>query len=237
MLECEHPYTREEMMTVAAARLFRDRATCFVGVGLPGVAACLARACDAPGIVLVYESGAIGAKPSLPPLSIADPELATTADFLVGVPEIFSYWLQGGKIDMAFLGAAQVDRFGNMNTTVIGDYRKPKVRMPGGGGAPEIATNAREVVVIVRQSLKTFVSDLHFRTTRGDRVRAVVTDLGIWQPDSTGELALSGRHPGVSMDEIRSATGWPVRVSNLLQETAPPAARELFTLRSLHSQR
>src|SRR5436190_9350542 len=139
-------YTPEEMMTVAAARTFKDRATCFVGVGQPSIAACLARAIHAPNITLVYESGAIGAKPTVPPLSIADPELAETADFIVSVPEIFTYWLQGGRIDMGFLGAAQIDRLGNVNSTVIGAYDSPKVRLPGAGGAPHIAANAREIV-------------------------------------------------------------------------------------------
>src|SRR5438876_5975943 len=145
-------YTPDEMMTVAAARKFRDSATCFVGVGLPSVAACLARLLHAQDIILVYESGAIGPKPTAPPLSIADDELADTADFIVSVPEIFSYWLQGGRIEMGFLGAAQIDRFANINSTVIGDYHSPKVRLAGAGGAPQIAAHARQILVIVRQS-------------------------------------------------------------------------------------
>src|SRR5215467_7083946 len=148
-------YTADEMMTIAAARKFRNRATCFVGVGQPSIAACLARQLHAPDIVLVYESGAIGPKPTKPPLSIADEELANTAQFIVSVPEIFSYWLQGGRIDMGFLGTAQIDRFANLNSTVIGDYNAPKVRLPGAGGAPHIAANAKEIVITARHDLKT----------------------------------------------------------------------------------
>src|SRR5262245_64296620 len=158
-------YTSEEMMTIAAARKFLDRTVCFVGVGLPSVAACVARELHAPNMTLVYESGAIGAKPTKAPLSIADLELAETADFIVSVPEIFGYWLQGGRIDMGFLGAAQIDRFANLNSTVIGDYFSPKVRLPGAGGAPQIAENAREIVVIVRQNPKAFVSRVDFVST------------------------------------------------------------------------
>src|SRR5438067_5793557 len=173
-------YTPDEIMTIAAARKFRDRATCFVGVGLPSIAACLARQLHAPDIVLVYESGAIGAKPAKPPLSIADEELAETADFIVSVPEIFSYWLQGGRIDIGFLGAAQIDRFANLNSTVIGKYDSPKVRMPGAGGAPQITTGAREIVVLLRQTTRSFVSELDFLTTaRCKGPTTVITDLGI----------------------------------------------------------
>ena len=228
-------YTPEEMMTIAAARKFRDRAICFVGVGLPSVAACLARELHAPHLTLVYESGAIGAKPTVPPLSIADLELAETADFIVSVPEVFSYWLQGGRIDMGFLGAAQVDRFGNLNSTVIGDYASPKVRLPGAGGAPHIAAHAREVVVIVRQSAKAFVSDLHFLSTPRAKTRTtVVTDLGILETQSAaGELVLTAKHPGVNVEQIREATGWPLGITRDLEETPAPTDAELSALRGL----
>ena len=138
-------YTQEEMMAVEAARRLHDGTVCFVGIGLPSLAANLARATHAPDCVLIYESGTIGAKPKTPPLSIGDGELAETADTVVSVPEMFAYWLQGGRIDVGFLGAAQIDRHGNLNSTVIGPYERPKVRLPGGGGAPEIARSAREI--------------------------------------------------------------------------------------------
>src|SRR5690242_15285643 len=160
-------FTAEEMMTVAAARRLRDGMVCFVGIGLPSLAANLARRTHAPGCMLVYESGTIGAKPEHLPLSIGDGELAETADTVVSVPEMFSYWLQGGRIGVGFLGAAQIDRRGNLNSTVIGDYAHPKVRLPGGGGAPEIATSCDETLVILKQSPRTFVEGLDFRTSVG----------------------------------------------------------------------
>jgi len=228
-------YTPDEIMTIAAARKFRDRATCFVGVGLPSIAACLARQLHAPDIVLVYESGAIGARPAKPPLSIADEELAETADFIVSVPEIFSYWLQGGRIDIGFLGAAQIDRFANLNSTVIGRYDSPKVRMPGAGGAPQITTGAREIVVVLRQTTRSFVSELDFLTTaRCKGPTTVITDLGILETHpATAELTLTSRHPGIDVDQIREATAWPLKVSDSLRETDPPTDLELSTLREL----
>jgi glutaconate CoA-transferase subunit B len=176
-------YTADEMMAVAAARRLRDGTVCFVGIGLPSQAANLARATHAPGCVLIYESGAIGAKPTRLPLSIGDGELAETADAVVSVPEIFSYWLQGGWIDVGFLGAAQIDRFGNLNSTVIGEYDRPKVRLPGAGGAPEIAAWCGETFVMLRQTPRTFVEQLDFRTT----VR-VAGDLRTGEPPSGAEL-------------------------------------------------
>jgi glutaconate CoA-transferase subunit B len=230
-------YTADEMMAVEAARRLRDGAVCFVGIGLPSVACNLARATHAPDCVLVYESGTIGTKPAVLPLSIGDGELAETADAVVSVPEMFAYWLQGGRIDVGFLGAAQIDRFGNLNSTVIGGYDKPKVRLPGGGGAPEIATAAREVFVMLRQSTRTFVERLDFLTSSGDRVTVVVTDLGILEPDSaTRELTLTSIHPGVDVGQAREATGWELRVADDLRETAPPNDRELAALRSLRTR-
>jgi glutaconate CoA-transferase subunit B len=231
----ENNYTPEEMMTIAAARTFRNRAVCFVGVGLPSVAACLARKLYAPDIRLIYESGAIGAKPSTPPLSIADPELAETADFIVSVPEIFSYWLQGGRIDMGFLGAAQIDRFANLNSTIIGDYNSPKVRLPGAGGAPHIAAHARQIVVIARQTARAFVSRVDFVSTAPSKgPTTVVTDLGTLEKrHGAGELILTATHPGVAVDQILSATGWPLTIADDLIETAPPTDAELRALRQL----
>ena len=242
-------YTADEMMAVAAARRLADGAVCFVGIGVPSRAANLARATHAPNAVLIYESGTIGAKPEHLPLSIGDGELAETADVVVSVPEIFSYWLQGGRIDVGFLGAAQIDRFGNLNSTVIGDYDEPKVRLPGGGGAPEIAAWCRETFVILRQSARTFVERLDFRTTVGHGdgvgsrerlgfggagVTCVVTDLGLLEPDpDTAELTLTELHPGVTVDEAREATGWQLRVAEDVHESAEPMTEELAALRSL----
>jgi glutaconate CoA-transferase, subunit B len=228
-------YTPDEMMTVAAARRLENGVVCFVGIGLPSLAANLARRLHAPDCVLVYESGAIGAKPSAPPLSIGDGELADTADAVVSVPEMFAYWLQGGRIDVGFLGAAQIDRFGRLNSTVIGDYDHPQVRLPGGGGAPEIALGVRDVFVMLRQSPRTFVEELDFVTSLGDRVRVVVTDLGMLEPRD-GELTLTRLHPGVTVEEAREATGWDLRVADDLTETEPPTDGELEVLRSLRTK-
>jgi len=219
-------YTQDEMMAVEAARRLGDGTVCFVGIGLPSLAANLARATHAPGCVLIYESGTIGAKPAELPLSIGDGELAETADAVVSVPEMFAYWLQGGRIDVGFLGAAQIDRHGNLNSTVIGNYEQPKVRLPGGGGAPEIATSVRDVFVMLRQTPRAFVERLDFRTSTGERVRVVVTDLGILEPRD-GELTLTRIHPGVDVEQARAATGWELGVADDVRETEPPTDEEL----------
>jgi glutaconate CoA-transferase, subunit B len=242
-------YTTTEMMTVAAARRLRDAAVCFVGIGLPSTAANLARLSHAPHASLIYESGTIGAKPSVLPLSIGDGELATTADTVVSTPEVFRYYLQGGRIDVGFLGAAQIDRFANINTTVIGSYRKPKTRLPGAGGAPEIAALAGEVLIIMQQSARSFVKQLDFVTSVGfldggdARERAglpgkgpaaVITDLCILEPDpATRELTVVSMHPGVERATLEAATGWPIRYSSHVITTAPPSTLELGTLRDL----
>jgi len=222
-------------MAVSAARRLQDGDVCFVGIGLPSLAANLARATHAPDCVLIYESGTIGAKPTELPLSIGDGELAETADAVVSVPEMFAYWLQGQRIDIGFLGAAQIDRHGNLNSTVIGDYGHPKVRLPGGGGAPEIATSVRDVFVMLNQSPRSFVEQLDFKTSVGDRVRVVVTDLGVLEPDD-GELTLTHVHPGVEPDEVQAATGWDLRVADDLAVTEPPSDEELRALRSLRTK-
>jgi glutaconate CoA-transferase subunit B len=242
-------WTADEMMTIAAARVLRAGSRCFVGIGLPSTAANLARRTHAPDLVLVYESGTIGAKPDRLPLSIGDGVLAETADTVVSVPEMFNYWLQPGRIDVGFLGAAQIDRYGNINTTVIGDYRDPKVRLPGAGGAPEIAASCGEVIVIVRQSKRTFTDRVDFITSvgygsgPGDRERLglrgrgpvmVITDLGVLTPDpATRELTMTALHPGVSADQAVAATGWPLRVAADVAATDPPAGAELEALRAL----
>jgi glutaconate CoA-transferase, subunit B len=228
-------YTADEMMAVEAARRIDDGTVCFVGIGLPSVAANLARRTHAPGCVLVYESGTIGAKPEALPLSIGDGELAETADAVVSVPEMFGYWLQGGRIDVGFLGAAQIDRHGNLNSTVIGSYDSPSVRLPGGGGAPEIALSVGDVFVMLRHSTRAFVERLDFTTSLGDNVRVVVTDLGILEPVD-GELTLVAVHPGVDADAARAATGWELQVADDLRETEPPTEAELTALRSLRTR-
>ena len=245
--------TAEETMTIAASREVRDRQVLLVGVGPPNAAANLARRLHAPGCVLVYESGAIEAKPVKLPLSIGDDDLAETAAELVSVPEMFNYWVGGGRIDVGFLGAAQIDRFCNINTTVIGPYDDPRVRLPGAGGAPEIAAASREVIVIVRQSKRSFVERLDFVTSighgsgPGDRERlgfpgagpsVVVTDLGVLRPHPQDrELELVAVHPGVEVEQVREATGWPLRVSDAVTTTEAPTDEELSTLREMRAGR
>ncbi len=244
-------YTPAEIMTIEASRRLKNGTVCFVGIGLPSAAANLARLTHAPDVVLIYESGTIGAKPDILPLSIGDGELADYADTVVSVPEIFRYWLQGGRVDVGFLGAAQIDRFGNINTTVIGpDYQKPKVRLPGAGGAPEIASNAKQTWIILKQNPRTFVGKLDFLTSvghldggesraasgaRGAGPTAIITDLGVLMPDpSTKELTLVATHPGVTGEQARAATGWDLKVAAALAVTAMPTQLELVTLRDLH---
>jgi glutaconate CoA-transferase, subunit B len=245
-------YTADEMMTVTAARTLRDGMTCFVGIGLPSAAANLARAMQAPNLVLIYESGTIGAKPGSLPLSIGDGILALTADAVVSVPEIFNYWLQPGRIDIGFLGAAQVDRFGNINTTVIGpDYDQPKVRLPGAGGAPEIAASCREVIVVLRHSKRAMVDSVDFITSvgfgagPGSRQRLgligagpqkIITDLGVLEPSPhTAEFVLTGVYRGVLVTDVQRQTGWDLQVSADLAEIPPPVPAELTALRALQS--
>ncbi|MFB8277821.1 CoA-transferase subunit beta [Nocardia colli] len=242
--------TSDQTMTVAAARALHGGKRCFVGIGLPSTAANLARTTHAPELVLIYESGTLGSKPGRLPASIGDGILAETADAVISVPEVFNYWLQPGRIDIGFLGAAQLDRFGNINTTVIGDYRQPKVRLPGAGGAPEIAASCGEVFVVVRQSRKSFVERVDFVTSfghgrgGGERARLglrgagptqVITDLGIMRPDDNGELVLTAVHPGVTVEQVRAATGWELKVAADLEVTDPPTAAELSALHTLQA--
>ena len=238
-----------ELQTVVAARLLEHARSVFIGVGRPSTAALLARMVHNPGLVLVYESGTIGAKPFHIPLSIGDGELAQTADAVVSVPEMFNYWIGAGRVQVAFLGAAQVDRHANLNSTVIGDYDRPRTRLPGAGGAPEIAACCEEVVVIAPHSRRTFVERLDFRTTvgfgdgPGDRERlglpgrgptAVVTDLAVMRPDPDScELQLVQVHPGVEVDQVLQATGWELAVAPEPTVTPEPSAEELAALREL----
>jgi glutaconate CoA-transferase, subunit B len=222
----------DELQTVVAARSLIGKRSCFIGVGRPSTAAILARMVHNPELVLVYESGTIGAKPYRVPLSIGDGELAETADFVVSVPEMFNYWIGPGHVQVAFLGAAQVDRFANLNSTVIGEYDHPRTRLPGAGGAPEIATGCDEVVVIAPHNPRTFVERLDFLTTTGARTTAVITDLGVLEPRN-GELTLTTVHPGVTVEQVREATGWTLRVADNVAVTEPAADEELRALEEL----
>ena len=241
--------TAGETQTIVAARRLRDTKTVFIGVGRPSTAAILARMVHNPELILVYESGTIGAKPFHIPLSIGDGELAQTADSVVSVPEMFNYWIGPGRIDVAFLGAAQIDRYANLNSTVIGEYEHPKTRLPGAGGAPEIAASCGEVIVIAPHAKRTFVEKLDFVTTvgngdgpgsrerlgfRGRGPSAVITDLGVLVPvPGTCELMLTEIRPGVEVDKVRGETGWELKVADELKTTEPPTDEELSALREL----
>jgi glutaconate CoA-transferase subunit B len=246
------PATTAEVQTVVAARRLEHARTVFIGVGRPSTAAILARRVHNPSLTLVYESGTIGAKPFHIPLSIGDGELAETADSVVSVPEMFNYWIGAGRIEVAFLGAAQIDRFGSLNSTVIGDYDHPKTRLPGAGGAPEIAASCDEVVVIAPHTRRTMVAALDYRTTvgygegPGDRERlgfrgrgptAVITDLGVLEPDAdTCELTLTQIHEDVEIEQVIEATGWELKVIDSPARTPTPTAQELTALRDLTSR-
>ena len=245
-------HTATEMMTISAARALCGDDVCFVGIGLPSAACNLARLTHAPGVRLVYESGTIETRPSRLPLSIGDGELCETALTTVSVPEMFQYWLQGGRITVGFLGGAQVDRFGNLNSTVIGDYRKPAVRLPGAGGAPEIAACCGRIYIVMRHNPRAFVEKLDFVTTLGHgptgRERRqlglrtagpvlLVSDLCLMQPEQgTNEFVVTSLHPGVTRDQVVRATGWPVRFGAEVSETPPPTTQELDTLRDLQAR-
>ena len=244
-------YTPTEMMTIAAARALKNEDVCFVGIGMPSAAANLARLTHAPDITLIYESGTLATRPNVLPLSIGDPELCETALTTVSVPEMFRYWLQGGRITVGFLGGAQIDKFANLNTTVVGDYHKPKVRLPGGGGAPEIATSCGEIFIIMAQSKRSFVPKLDFVTSLGhgdgtnrEKLGAknkgptrLMTDLAVFEPEpGSSEMVVTSIHPGVTRDKIAEATGWPVRYAKQVTETPAPTGQELATLRELHAR-
>lgn len=245
-------YSASEMMTVAAARALGNEDVCFVGIGLPSAACNLARLTHAPRITLIYESGTLATRPDVLPLSIGDGELCATALTTVSVPEIFRYWLQGGRITVGFLGGAQIDRFGNLNTTVIGKYATPKVRLPGAGGAPEIASSCGQVYIVMRQGLRSFVKEIDFLTSLGHGRTGterqslglktkgpvlLVTDLCMMSPDpASREFAVTSLHPGVTRDQVRANTGWDVKFADSVIETPPPNALELETLRDLNAR-
>ncbi|CAN5565637.1 CoA-transferase subunit beta [soil metagenome] len=223
-------FSASEMMIVAAARELAGQRVCFVGVGLPNIVVNLARRTVAPELELVYEAGVFGARPARLPLSIGDPTIVTGATAVTSMFELFGFYLQGGLIDVGFLGAAQIDRHGNINTTVIGDYATPRTRLPGSGGACEIAQNAGSVFVIMRQSRRSFVEEIDFRTSLGDRVSVVVTDKGVYHM-ADGEMRLDSLHPGVTLDDVRASMGWSPRVADSLAETPAPTNEELRMIR------
>jgi glutaconate CoA-transferase subunit B len=241
-----------EMMSIAASRYLTNDDVCFVGIGAPSAACNVARLTHAPDVTLIYESGTLGTAPDVLPLSIGDPELCETALTTVSVPEMFRYWLQGGHVTIGFLGAAQLDKYGNINTTVIGDYAKPKTRLPGAGGAPEIATSAQKIYITMAQSKRGLVEKIDFMTSLGHgeggdyRERMgirtagpvlLITDLAIWEPDpETKEFTVVSIHPGATREMVQETCGWKVRFSETLGETAPPTELELTTLRDLQAR-
>jgi glutaconate CoA-transferase subunit B len=248
----ERDFTPDEMMTIAASRVLKNEDVCFVGIGAPSAACNVARLTHAPDITLIYESGTIGTAPEVLPLSIGDGELCDTAVTTVSVPEMFRYWLQGGRITIGFLGAAQLDRFGNINTTVIGDYHRPKTRLPGGGGAPEIAASSGEIFITMKQSLRGMVEKIDFFTSFGHgqggdhRQRLgletkgptlLITDLAVWRPDpESKEFTVVSLHPGVTREDVQASCGWTVRFADKVEETPPPTELELTTLRDLKAR-
>jgi glutaconate CoA-transferase, subunit B len=245
-------YTPSEMMTIAAARALKNDDVCFVGIGAPSAACNLARLTHAPDIVLIYESGTIETKPNILPLSIGDGELCETALVTVSVPEMFRYWLQGGRVTTGFLGGAQIDKFANLNTTVVGPYEKPEVRLPGGGGAPEIATSCGQIFITMSHKKRAFVEKIDFVTSLGhgkggdDRAKhgvatkgptKVLTDLCVLEPDAKSkELTVVSLHPGVTREQVIESTGWRIKFADKVTETPPPTAQELNVLRALQAR-
>jgi glutaconate CoA-transferase subunit B len=241
-------YTPSEMMAAVAARELQNREVVFVGIGLPNLACNLARALQAPDLVLIYESGAVGAVPERLPVSIGDPSLVTGSLMVCSMADVFQLFLQNGKIEVGFLGGAQIDRWGNINTTVIGGYQKPKVRLPGSGGAAEIAIHAQRVLIISRLNPRAFPAELDFLTSPGQRSKGksrnewgmpgagpvkVITDKGILERDETGEMTLTGLYPDVTVDEVKAGVGWPLKVRDRLDRLTPPGPRELDLLRNV----
>lgn len=244
-------YTLEELMIIAAARMLRDGEVVFVGIGWPNLACNLARRLHAPNLILIYEAGIIGARPRRLPLSIGDPALVSGALAVLPMFDLFAFYLQRGRIDVGFLSGAQVDRFGNLNATVIGPYEQPRARLPGSGGAAEIAAWAGRFYVITPHERRRFPERCDFRTAPGfpdgregrrraglpgEGPAAVITDLGILTPDPSGELILTAIHPGVEVETVRERTGWPLRISPDLATTPPPSPEELEALRALRAQ-
>lgn len=242
-------YTPSEMMTAVAARELRDGEVVFVGIGLPNLACNLARETHAPNLVLIYESGAVGAVPERLPVSIGDPALVTGSLMVCSMADVFQYFLQNGRIGVGLLGGAQIDRYGNINTTVVGDYSRPSVRLPGSGGAAEIAIHARRTVVITRLDRRVFPERVDFVTSPGHRANGqsrqelgmpgagptrVVTDKAVLEAEAdSGELILASLYPGIEPAEVAAGVGWPLRSRARLTHAEPPSARELHLLREV----
>jgi glutaconate CoA-transferase subunit B len=238
-------FTSPELLTINASRLLRDGDVVFVGVGLPNLACNLAMRTHAPNLLLIYEAGVIGAQPARLPLSIGDPTLVSGAAAVCSMYDIFALYLQRGKVDVGYMGGAQIDRFCNINATVIGDYQQPKVRLPGSGGSQEIAAWANRCYIITYHQKRRFPEKVDFRTSagflssraeresiglRGGGPQAVVTDIGIMEPDHTGELVLAALHPGASVEQAKANTGWDLKVADDLLLTEPPSQVELQIL-------
>lgn len=239
-------YSSSELLTINAARLLRDGDVVFVGVGLPNLACNLARRTHAPDLLMIYEAGVIGAQPARLPLSIGDPTLVSGALAVCSMYDIFAFYLQRGNVDVGFLGGAQIDRYGNINATVIGSYEHPKVRLPGSGGSMEISAWANRCYIITPHQKRRFPEKVDFRTSagfldcragreaanlRGSGPQGVVTDLGLLEPDENGEMVLTALHPGATVEDARANTGWDLKVAPRLRETQPPSAEELRILR------
>ncbi|HLQ69064.1 MAG TPA: CoA-transferase [Gemmatimonadales bacterium] len=222
------------MMTAVASRELRDGEVVFVGIGLPNLACNLALRSHAPNLVLIYESGAVGAVPERLPVSIGDPALVTGSLMVCGMADVFQLFLQNGRIEVGFLGGAQVDRYGNINTTVIGSYTKPKVRLPGSGGAAEIAIHAHRILIVSKISPRTFPERVDFVTSPGQRVAKVITDKGVFERDAAnGELVLTALYPGVSVEDVRAGVGWALRSRSTLDCVEPPSPTDLRLLREV----
>lgn len=225
-------YTLNELMCVLAAREIGDGDVVFVGIGLPNLACNLARATHAPNMTLIYESGAVGAVPDRVPPSIGDPALVTGSLMVTSMSDIFQSFLQNGKIQVGFLGGAQVDKHGNINTTVVGPYNAPKVRLPGSGGACEIAQHAQRVLIVTKLDKRAFPDKVDFITSNGKRVKKVITNMGILEPDATGELTLTALYPGVSFEQVQENVGWALKKAARLSEVSLPTLKEIDLLRT-----
>lgn len=231
-IETATEYTLNELMCVLAAREIKDGDVVFVGIGLPNLACNLARATHAPNMTLIYESGAVGAIPDRVPPSIGDPALVTGSLMVTSMADIFQSFLQNGKIQIGFLGGAQVDKHGNINTTAVGPYDAPKVRLPGSGGASEIAAHAQKVLIVTKLDKRAFPEKVDFVTSNGKRVKKVITNMGILEPDASGELTLTAVYPDVTHEAVQENVGWKLKRAAVMQPIALPMKHEIELLRT-----
>ena len=230
--EASTEHTLNELMCVLAAREIKDGDVVFVGIGLPNLACNLARATHAPNMTLIYESGAVGAIPDRVPPSIGDPALVTGSLMVCSMADVFQSFLQNGKIQVGFLGGAQVDKFGNINTTVVGSYAAPKVRLPGSGGASEIAAHAQRVLIVTKLDKRAFPEKVDFITSNGKRVKKIITNMGILEPDETGEMVLTSLYPGITFEQVQDNVGWKLKKKNVLLPAPSPMKNEIDLLRN-----